>query len=315
MRSELRRYSSIGNKPGILLLCNNILTQSKATLDSVRASCSFINGVEVNFNCGILAFESLNLISKDNIYCYTNDPFFKTLPKEKAITKLCDIVFSFLIEEGLVNIDLLRFNETANLFYIPRQAFSLHSSVFRNLLISLNAISPVQGEFRIAKEFDLFFDKLILRVKRKLTLAQLQQKLIAEQELGEKGELFVLDFERNRCPFCNDDKSRIRQISHIDVSAGYDIISFHNEIDKKRRYIEVKTFIGNPHFYWSSNEINSAKVRGNDYYLYLVDGEKMFREDYIPEIIQNPYSTILNSHEWKLTPSSFLIEKNVGLNT
>lgn len=309
MHKELRRYSSIGNKRGILLLCNKILSKSKVSLDSVRTSCSFVNGCEINFNCGVLAFEAMNLISKDETHCFIADPFFSSLSTEKAITKLCEIAFTFLIEEKLVNIELLKFNDQVDLFYIPKRAFSLHSSVFRNLLISLNAITPVNGEFRIAKNYDKFFGNLIKRATRKITLEQLQQKLLAEQEMGEKGELFVLDFEKSRKPFSMEDKERIRQISHIDVSAGYDIISFHDEVSLKRRYIEVKTYRGAPHFYWSANEIDSAKIRGVDYFLYLVNADRIFEQGYVPEIIQNPYSTIINSSDWKLTPSSFLVEK------
>lgn len=309
MHKELRRYSSIGNKRGILLLCNKILTKSKVSLDSVRTSCSFVNGCEINFNCGVLAFEAMNLISKDESHCFIAEPFFSSLSTENAITKLCEIAFTFLIEEKLVNIELFKFNDQVDLFYIPKRAFSLHSSVFRNLLISLNAITSVNGEFRIAKNYDKFFGNLIKRAARKITLEQLQQKLLAEQEMGEKGELFVLDFEKSRRSFSMEDKERIRQISHIDVSAGYDIISFHDEVFLKRRYIEVKTYRGAPHFYWSTNEIDSAKIRGVDYFLYLVNVDRILEQGYVPEIIQNPYSTIINSNDWKLTPSSFLVEK------
>lgn len=309
MHKELRRYSSIGNKRGILLLCNKILTKSKVSLGSVRTSCSFVNGCEINFNCGVLAFEAMNLISIYETDCFIAEPFFSSLSTDKAITKLCEIAFTFLIEEKLVNIELLKYNDQVDLFYIPKRAFSLQSSVFRNLLISLNAITAVDGEFRIAKNYDKFFAKMIKRATRKLSLEQLQKKFIAEQEMGEEGELYVLHFEKSRKPFSLEDKERIRQISHIDVSAGYDIISFHDEVTLKRRYIEVKTYRGTPHFYWSANEIDSAKIRGMDYFLYLVNADKIFEQDYVPEIIQNPYSSIVNSNDWKLTPSSFLVEK------
>lgn len=309
MHKELRKYSTIGNRQGILLLCHTILGQTKVTIASARTSCSFISGCDVNLNCGLLALEAMKLITKNDTHCFIHDPFFAILPPEKAITKLCETTFTYLIDENLVNIELLKFNEDVDLFYIPKRAFSLHSSVFRNLLISFNAISSINEEFRVAKEYDNFFGELIQRTSRKLSLEQFQKKLLAEQEMGERGELFVLHFEKSRCQFTESDKKRIRQISHIDVSAGYDIISFHDEISLKRRYIEVKTFRGTPHFYWSANEIDSARIRGNDYFLYLVDADKVFDSLYIPEIIHNPFASILNSNNWKLTTSSFLVEK------
>lgn len=310
MHKELKRYSSIGNRQGIILLCNKILTKSKVSIDSVRTSCSFVNGCELNLKCGILAFESLNLISKDSTHYYNEHPFFSELPFEAAISFLCKRCFTFLIDEQLVNIELLKFNDNVDLFYIPKRAFSLHSSVFRNLLITFNALLPVNDEFRIPKEYDNFFGNLVKQKIKKITLEQLQKRLEIEQEIGEQGEIFVLNYEKSRCNFSNNDKLKIRQISHIDVSAGYDIISFHDEINLNRRYIEVKTYKGTPHFYWSSNEIESARLRGNDYFIYLVDYEKISDDNtYQPEIIQNPYATVRDSELWRLTPSTFLVEK------
>lgn len=309
MHKEIKRYSSIGNKQGIILLCNKVLTRSKVSIDSVRASCSFINGCELNLKCGVLAFEELNLISKDTTYIYIEKPIFSELPFEQAISVLCERCFSFLIDNQLVNIEMLKFNDNVDLFFIPKRAFSLQSSIFRNLLITFNALIPVNDEFRIPKEYDKFFGELVKCKIKKLTLEQLQQRLCDEQEIGEQGEIFVLNFEKLRCNFTCKDQSRIRQISHIDVSAGYDIISFHDNINLKRRYIEVKTYKGSPHFYWSSNEIESARLRGNDYFLYLVDFERISDQNYKPEIIQNPYVTIRDSDFWKLTPSTFLVEK------
>ncbi len=69
MREELKKYSSIGNREGILLLCKKVLTGQIEDLSSIRESCAFIDGVELKFNCGILAFEEINLISVENNKC------------------------------------------------------------------------------------------------------------------------------------------------------------------------------------------------------------------------------------------------------
>ena len=93
MHKELKRYSSIGNKQGIILLCNKVLTKSKVAIDSVRTSCSFVNGCELNLKCGVLAFEALNLISKDSTHIYIERPFFSELPFEQAVSVLCQHCF------------------------------------------------------------------------------------------------------------------------------------------------------------------------------------------------------------------------------
>jgi hypothetical protein len=309
MHKELRKYSSIGNKSGILLLCHKVLSGHQAQIASIRTTCSFVNGCDINLRCGLLALEELGLVEVVGNICTPTLSLFENSSESDSIEQLCQVCFSYLMESNLVHIDRLKYNEQADLFYIPKSAFSLQCSIFRNLLITLGALIPCDSEFRIAKSYDLFFQKLISDIHRKLTLEELKQKLEKQEEIGEKGELFVLQFEKQRCNFSNLAKSKIRQISHVDVSAGYDIISFEDETCSSHRYIEVKTYIGNPHFYWSANEIDSAKIRGASYCIYLVDFEKIESPNYKPEIICNPYSSIRDSSEWKSTPSSFLVEK------
>lgn len=314
MRSELKKYSSIGNFSGIILLCQHILTQQKVHIPSVISACAFRHGCDLNINCGLLAFEEIGLISVENDFCHIRDPFFQSLSQEEAIVKLCQKCFSFLIENTLVDIKDLKFNEQAEMFYIPKHAFRLSAAVFRNLLITFNALVPKGGEFRIANDYDKFFENLVSYANKKLTLDNLQKELLRQQEIGEEGELFVLRFEKSRCPFSESAIKRIRQISHIDVSAGYDIISFHDENSNRRRYIEVKTFRGEPHFYWSSNEIKAAKLRAGDYCVYLVNYDKIGMPDYSPIILRNPYKVINESDLWQSTPQSFLIElKDIGV--
>lgn len=56
------------------------------------------------------------------------------------------------------------------------------------------------------------------------------------------------------------------------MGAGYDILSFNSATSLSYdRFIEVKSFHGKPHFYWSSNEKNTSELWGDKYYLYLVD--------------------------------------------
>ena len=125
--------------------------------------------------------------------------------------------------------------------------------------------------------------------------------------MGEAGEQFALQYELRRCPFDRSQMQRIKQISIIDTAAGYDIISFHNEQSDARRYIEVKTFVGRPHFHLSTNEVNAAQLRGDNYYIYLIDYSKMGTEGYIPTLIQNPYKSIFVAGEWLAKPDSFLV--------
>lgn len=117
---------------------------------------------------------------------------------------------------------------------------------------------------------------------------------------------FVIEFEIQRLVECTLIPKRI---SVIDVSAGYDILSCNNSSSATYdRYIELKSFRGSPHFYWSSNEKRIAEALGENYFLYLVDlsAVEQNREGYTPQIIPNP-AINLCSDDWLIEPNSYRI--------
>lgn len=100
----------------------------------------------------------------------------------------------------------------------------------------------------------------------------------------------------------------MKRISEIDVSAGYDIVSINNSDDSEyNRFIEVKAISHNISFFWSGNEYDIARLKGNQYYLYLVYLPDIESEDYIPIIIQNPASIIMEGTQWLVEPNSYKI--------
>lgn len=88
---------------------------------------------------------------------------------------------------------------------------------------------------------------------------------------GTLGEELVLDLERRRLKRAGlpELAERIRWISRESVGEGYDIVSF--EIDGTKRFIEVKSTIGNQMlFEMSNNEWQTACRLGNRYFIYRV---------------------------------------------
>ena len=142
-----------------------------------------------------------------------------------------------------------------------------------------------------------------------MSLKQLQARLEADAIAGAKAESFVLKYERRR--ICNPVLQRqIKQISEIDVCAGYDIISYEN--DKSTfydRFIEVKAIPQKPSFFWSRNELEIAKLHGEKYFLYLVDLSKIENAEYCPQIISNPVQSIMKSPDWIVEPESYHVQK------
>ena len=86
------------------------------------------------------------------------------------------------------------------------------------------------------------------------------------------------------------------------MTAGFDILSFStNQSYILDREVEVKSYVGQPHFYLSRNEYERAKENKNGYFLYIVDREKIDNNDYSPEIIGNPFESLKNSDKWTCT--------------
>ena len=116
-----------------------------------------------------------------------------------------------------------------------------------------------------------------------------------------------MKLERERLP---QKAYKIKRISDFDVSAGYDIVSFSDSDSAVYdRFIEVKCYLGSPHFYWSENEVDVAKRKGERYILCLVDYTRITEEGYEPEYISNPYEVIFNEDKWLVNTASYKVQK------
>ena len=129
-----------------------------------------------------------------------------------------------------------------------------------------------------------------------MSLEALKEKLKKQELSGESAERFTLEFEQQRL----NPKEGVQWIAPYDVSAGFDVLSFHTKDDAEpNRFIEVKSYVGNsPYFYWTRNEMKVAQEKKDDYFVYLVNRDKMHLEDYTPEMIANPIQNILDNDSW-----------------
>lgn len=101
MRQELKRYSSIGDKNGILFLCRKLLTGNNVSLSSVKAACSFVEGIDLVFPCGILALQELDLLNVDGDLCVTKSLTYNEIHEDAFIRELCSHCFNALSKNGL----------------------------------------------------------------------------------------------------------------------------------------------------------------------------------------------------------------------
>ena len=125
--------------------------------------------------------------------------------------------------------------------------------------------------------------------KKTISIIELRARLQAQELIGEAAEEFVLKSERLRMRN-HRLVAEIRQISKVDVAAGYDIISFQSEkseiLDK---FIEVKAISGDDlAFYISRNEIITAIEKQASYFLALVRMPSGGNEELHINEIRNP---------------------------
>lgn len=159
----------------------------------------------------------------------------------------------------------------------------------------------------VAGNYESDWTEQLRNRRKKFTLEQLLKQQEDQSRRGLEAEEFVLGLEKKRLPGL---AQKIKRISDFDVAAGYDIVSYENNgSEQYDRFIEVKCYMGSPHFFWSENESDVARIKADKYILCLVDYLRMGEPGYQPEFIRNPYETIFDSDEWLVNASSFRIQK------
>jgi hypothetical protein len=167
--------------------------------------------------------------------------------------------------------------------------------------------------YKINDNFIDFFRNKILFLANESRIknnpqSNIKSSIDRKEELGRVAEEFVVNFEIKRMKK-HPDSNSIRIISDEDCGAGYDILSYQKEssifLDK---YIEVKSYSGEPYFYWSINEVKVSEKEKNNYFLYLVNRDEMNDIDYSPIMIQNPFESVFDNEEWSKEPQSWKFE-------
>lgn len=313
MLEELKRYNTIGDAKGILYFAKTILKSDKIKNDSAHQICSFVNDMRINFNGAVSFFEYLGFITiTSNQYLNPTKEGKKlyTLISTDSFEKiLCERCIKKITSDNVIDMDTVKFDINNGKYYILKHGFPITAALFRNLLIQFNALSErSDGSLELCEQYEPLFANLKKEASKKVSIEALKKQLEKQELQGEIAELFVLNFEKNRLGNLATFSERIKRISVIDVSAGYDIVSFEGitSIDYDR-FIEVKSYIGNPHFYWSKNEIDVATLYDDKYYLYLVDAEKIEHPNYEPLIIRNPAKYVIQSDSWLMQPTSYLV--------
>lgn len=314
MLDGLKNLRTPGNKDGFLFLLENVIADKMLSYEDVKILCGHAPG-----ECHILLPEMIQYCSafgwirtENNAISVDSDVINLNGDDNALNGQLIQSTLKVLFELGCFRPGMFSFDTTSHRIIFHNELFPLHYSAIRNTLIDMGffeVIRSIQGTtFLVAEAFEKALSKVCKQEKRKITLEQLKKKLESDAEIGEKAEKFVLAFERERigAPLSEN----IRIISYIDVTAGYDIASYESTASCEHdRFIEVKAVSHDMDFFWSRNEYEIAKLKGNSYYIYLVDIRAMGKNGYIQTIINNPAEIIMESSEWMVEPQSYHIRR------
>lgn len=140
----------------------------------------------------------------------------------------------------------------------------------RNFLTMAGALDKEEnGEICVAGNFESDWTEQLRNRRKKFTLEQLLKQQEDQSRRGLEAEEFVLGLEKKRLP---ELAHKIKRISDFDVAAGYDIVSYeNNETEHYDRFIEVKCYMGSPHFFWSEMSRMLLELkRTNTFYVWLI---------------------------------------------
>lgn len=310
MQNVLRHCNSIGSKEGIIYFCDVLCANKNIAINELRDICALNNEIRLNFEASVAFFDYLDLIQVEH-YSNTINAFelHKLLANSDKETALCECCLNKCLSSKKIDVNTIRFDANAKKYYMSKYSFGVSDAVFRNYLIAFNALNEEGSRLYINDYYSSIFSTVRKRINREITLEQLKEKLQREEEQGALAESYVLQLEKHKLK----NKvliSQIKQISVLDVTAGYDIASFLDDNSTEYDlFIEVKSYVGNLHFYWSANEIEVAKILKEKYVIALVDIDRINQDTYRPIYIVDPQKVITEDSTWIMNASSYLVTR------
>jgi hypothetical protein len=320
MLDEICKYDNLGT-PDYFNDALQLLRKPDTSWTEVTLSHYFSNKVYKGYQYidgGVPFLRLVGVIEEQgaNIRIASNNGSLPTSPA--GITELIGLkLLSALDDKGellrLFDPQSITIDNSSGELVIGPQSFPLRYRAIRRLLVDLDILSRHGASFSytLKPPFDQILRNKLSDIGsiRGLSIERLKEALLRQEILGAEAEEFVLQYELKRLKN-HPCKEQIKRISEIDVAAGYDIVSF-NEIKSEvpDRFVEVKSFVGTPSFYWTKNELDTAKAKSGSYFLYLVDRDGCSTAGYEPIIVQDPFSMVYESQEWVKSPTVLYVSK------
>ena len=283
-----------------LLSKEHIETKYLTYAKNFNETVQFLNGI------GLLGVRSQRFVVKSR---------YEIFLKENNISKNNPAVKEFLLNNLINrnNLYLKYVTDYLSQFTLVKEQFEFKATLsqrlkfsgLRNLLIELGLVylNIDQKKYFISEDKHKLFSKHnnLLKLSHEKFLKIMEEKEI----LGKNAELRIIQFEKDRLSQYPSLIGKIEHIAVSDVKAGYDIKSYSVKNKKGEdaipRYIEVKAVSQIDYkFFWSANELETAKNLKDNYYLYLLPalGKNKFDLDGL-RMISSPYSNVYKKEvEW-----------------
>ena len=312
MLEELKKFNQPGKKEDILFFLQTVIGKRRLAEKDIRTICAHTPGqYQFDIDSLLLYCSYLGLIEYNETIVLCSDLMDFLENSYELNSFIIKRTISKLFASNIFDIDMFAYDILSRRFIFKNELFPLSFAGWRNTLISQGFFEinrdKVKTEFYISTQHEKLVASYCKQRKRNIGLEHLKKQIEENCLAGEKAEQYVLQYEKKRISKYSL-VEKIRIISDIDVCAGYDIVSFNSEDSSDYdRFIEVKAVSTSNSFYWSINELNTAKFKGKQYYLYLIDLQKTSSKDYVPIIVNDPASGLFDSEEWLIEPQSFHI--------
>ena len=320
MIEDLRKFDNLGSPNTFIFLFKNMLENKKICWKEKELNHLFLN----KYIDGQFIFDGcVKFALKINVLCHQKGCIFLHDSIEKNIENYEDFVNSFNdfifkslksdpIFHEIFKTENLSYDVINNLLLIRNSAFVLRYSSFKQLLINFNVLQihpeSIINSFVINPKYKYLFDNTILPEIRRnqISVEEFQKSMELKQKNGLEAEQFVINFENKRL----NKKKNINWIAEYIVNAGYDIVSYNSVEDAcqtdslRLNLLKDKTI-----FLLVKNE-SRIENKKNQYWLYLVNRNKINDINYHPIMINNPNENILKNDDWIKSIENYKVSFN-----
>jgi len=236
----------------------------------------------------------------DNVHIFGMSKFcaFKNISVEEYISEYRYLTMGGITQKYISKITGLNWIGRDRVDNNVRKAFDKWISEFFPKY-NLNNASIISLERKKSDRFEK-------KSNKRLSPAELIERLKQQEEIGKIGELIALEYENDR--LIKSNSKTIEHISEQVVNSGYDIYS---KTKTETRFIEVKASL-NPEngFYISSNELTTLTKLGDEAYIYLVHITNLkLKKGLVYKVYKNPFKE--ESKKWDMEPIIYKVKLNV----